>query len=46
MNRRRPLTLPHFEYNYGVAPDLQIHIIAPYARGQQSCPRSPLQRPR
>lgn len=24
-------TLPHFEFNYGVAPDLQLHIIAPLA---------------
>src|SRR5512140_1962041 len=24
-------TLPHVEYNYGAAPDLQLHIIAPYA---------------
>lgn len=24
-------TLPHLEYNYGVAPDLQFHIIVPYA---------------
>ena len=24
-------TLPHFEFNYGAAPDLQLHIIAPYA---------------
>lgn len=24
-------TLPHIEYNYGAAPDLQLHIIAPYA---------------
>lgn len=23
-------TLPHFEFNYGAAPDLQLHIIAPY----------------
>lgn len=24
-------TLPHLEYNYGAAPDLQLHIIVPYA---------------
>jgi hypothetical protein len=24
-------TLPHFEFNYGAAPDLQLHIIAPLA---------------
>lgn len=24
-------TLPHLEYNYGVAPDVHLHIIAPYA---------------
>lgn len=24
-------TLPHIEYNYGAAPDLQLHIIVPYA---------------
>jgi hypothetical protein len=24
-------TLPHFEFNYGVLPDVQLHIIAPYA---------------
>lgn len=24
-------TIPHLEYNYGVAPDLQLHIIVPYA---------------
>ncbi len=24
-------TLPHFEVNYGAAPDLQLHIIAPFA---------------
>jgi hypothetical protein len=24
-------TLPHFEYNYGAAPDLQLHVIVPYA---------------
>lgn len=24
-------TLPHFEFNYGAAPDLQLHIIVPYA---------------
>jgi len=24
-------TLPHFELNYGAAPDLQLHIIVPYA---------------
>lgn len=24
-------TLPHVEYNYGAAPDLQLHIIVPYA---------------
>jgi len=23
-------TQPHFEYNYGVAPDVHLHIIAPY----------------
>ena len=23
-------TLPHLEYNYGVAPDVHLHIIAPY----------------
>lgn len=23
-------TLPHLEYNYGAAPDLQLHIIVPY----------------
>src|SRR3972149_5630984 len=27
----RDVTLPHFEYNYGAAPDLQLHIIVPYA---------------
>ena len=27
----RSWTLPHFEFNYGAAPDLQLHIIAPYA---------------
>src|SRR5665647_758161 len=24
-------TIPHLEYNYGAAPDLQLHIIVPYA---------------
>jgi len=24
-------TLPHLEYNYGAVPDLQLHIIVPYA---------------
>ncbi len=24
-------TLPHFEFNYGAAPDLQLHIIVPFA---------------
>ncbi|MGA8147176.1 MAG: transporter [Gallionellaceae bacterium] len=24
-------TLPHLEYNYGAAPDLQLHVIVPYA---------------
>lgn len=24
-------TMPHFEYNYGAMPDLQLHIIVPYA---------------
>lgn len=24
-------TLPHIEYNYGAAPDLQLHVIVPYA---------------
>jgi len=24
-------TLPHFEYNYGVAPDVMLHVIVPYA---------------
>lgn len=24
-------TLPHVEYNYGAAPDLQLHVIVPYA---------------
>lgn len=24
-------SLPHFEFNYGALPDLQLHIIAPYA---------------
>lgn len=24
-------TLPHFEFNYGVAPDAQLHVIAPFA---------------
>lgn len=24
-------TQPHFEFNYGAAPDLQLHIIAPFA---------------
>jgi Putative MetA-pathway of phenol degradation len=24
-------TLPHLEFNYGAAPDLQLHIIVPYA---------------
>jgi hypothetical protein len=24
-------TLPHLEYNYGAAPNLQLHIIVPYA---------------
>lgn len=24
-------TLPHFEFNYGVAPDVQLHLIAPVA---------------
>ncbi len=24
-------TLPHLEYNYGATPDLQLHIIVPYA---------------
>ena len=24
-------TLPHLEYNYGAAPDMQLHIIVPYA---------------
>jgi len=23
-------TLPHLEYNYGAAPDVQLHVIAPY----------------
>lgn len=24
-------TLPHLEYNYGVAPDMMVHVIVPYA---------------
>jgi hypothetical protein len=24
-------TLPHFEFNYGAAPDVQLHVIAPFA---------------
>src|ERR1039458_190203 len=24
-------TLPHLEYNYGAAPDLQLHVLVPYA---------------
>lgn len=24
-------TLPHFEFNYGALPNLQLHIMAPYA---------------
>lgn len=24
-------TMPHVEYNYGIAPDLMVHVIAPYA---------------
>ena len=27
-------TLPHFEYNYGAAPNLQVHIISPMAYAQ------------
>lgn len=27
-------TLPHFEVNYGAAPNMQIHLIAPYAYSQ------------
>jgi hypothetical protein len=24
-------TLPHFEFNYGIVPDVQLHLIAPFA---------------
>src|SRR6185437_163393 len=26
------MTLPHFEVNYGAAPDLQVHLITPFIR--------------
>lgn len=29
-------TLPHFEYNFGAAPNLQLHVIAPMAYAQAS----------
>ena len=31
MQDGRSGTFPHLEYNYGAAPDLQLHIIVPYA---------------
>ena len=29
-------TGPHFEFNYGAAPNLQLHVIAPFAYNQES----------